>query len=226
MSHYQRARQPEQKQERRQAILDAALHLWLESSYSEFTMARLAERTGLAKGTLYVYFATKEQLFLTLLEEMSLSWLQDVCRQLQPYSGKGDAKEVARLLSRSFTSRESFTRLLSLLEGVLEHGIDYETAYGFKQRMLAPSKATGEVLERCLPGLRAGDGVRLLMHVRALLTGLRQAADSPTIIQQVIADHTEFEPYQIQFERELEIGLLALIQGFVALGIQSSTQKE
>ncbi|NJL09417.1 MAG: TetR/AcrR family transcriptional regulator [Calothrix sp. SM1_7_51] len=217
MQSYQRARQPEQKQERCQAILDAALQLWLESSYTEFTMARLAERIGLAKGTIYVYFATKEHLFLTLLEKMAISWLEDLHRQLLPYSGKNDIKEVARLLCSSFTSREPFTRLLCLLESVLERGIDYKTALRFKQKLLEGSILTGKVLEECLPDLQSGDGVKLLVQIRALLTGLRQMSDSAPVLQQVIKDHTELELYRVQFERDLEIGLLALIQGFVIL---------
>ena len=61
-----RARNTEDKQQRRQAILDVAWALFQETSYAAVTMNGVAERAGLAKGTMYLYFKTKEELFLTL----------------------------------------------------------------------------------------------------------------------------------------------------------------
>ena len=45
-----RARNDEDKLERRQAILDAAADLWKETSYADFTMTAVPERAGIVKG--------------------------------------------------------------------------------------------------------------------------------------------------------------------------------
>jgi AcrR family transcriptional regulator len=55
----QRARSAEQKALRRHAVLDAAETYFLEVGYEAFSMAQLAKKTGLAKGTLYLYFTTR-----------------------------------------------------------------------------------------------------------------------------------------------------------------------
>jgi AcrR family transcriptional regulator len=48
---------------RRAAILDAALHVFAEHGYESARLDEVAARAGVAKGTLYLYFKDKEDLF-------------------------------------------------------------------------------------------------------------------------------------------------------------------
>ena len=48
-------------------ILDKAAELLLEQSFEQIKMMELAQSLGMLKGTLFVYFKTKETLFLSLL---------------------------------------------------------------------------------------------------------------------------------------------------------------
>src|SRR5512140_2346183 len=70
----QRARNDEDKEARRQLILGEALALYRATSYAEVKMADVAERSKLAKGTVFLYFPTKEALFLALLEDLLFAW--------------------------------------------------------------------------------------------------------------------------------------------------------
>ncbi len=213
----QRARRPEQKEERRHAILDAALGLWLdERANGEFTMSRLAAHIGLAKGTLYLYFTTKEELFLTLLEEMLGSWFDEVSRKLRPLAGKSDATRVARLLTRTLVPRNPLTRLFRMLASVLQPGINAPTALGFHERVCAKGTEASDALERALPALAAGNGHRILIHTLAHVTGLRQIYENEQTLQQIIPDKAEMPCVDARFERELEVGLAAIVRGFLA----------
>ena len=49
--------------ERRQAIVEAAARLFAELGYTDCEMERVASELGIAKGTLYLYFSSKEELF-------------------------------------------------------------------------------------------------------------------------------------------------------------------
>jgi AcrR family transcriptional regulator len=49
-----------------EAILDAAERLFLKGGYHEAKMADLADAAGVAVGTLYKYFASKEEVFASL----------------------------------------------------------------------------------------------------------------------------------------------------------------
>lgn len=57
-----------QREERERLILQAADELLLERGYHETSMDDIAARVGVSKGTLYLHFASKEDLVLALLE--------------------------------------------------------------------------------------------------------------------------------------------------------------
>ena len=56
-------------EDRRSAILDAALTVFAESGFGPATLNGVAERAGVTKGCVYHHFESKEQLLLTLLRE-------------------------------------------------------------------------------------------------------------------------------------------------------------
>ncbi len=59
---------PDRREERRQAIIDTAARLFAELGYSDCEMERVAAEIGIAKGTLYLYFASKEALFYACVD--------------------------------------------------------------------------------------------------------------------------------------------------------------
>jgi AcrR family transcriptional regulator len=54
---------------KRQRILAAALKLFAHEPYQAVTMDRVAEAAGVAKGTLYLYFPSKDALYLGVLND-------------------------------------------------------------------------------------------------------------------------------------------------------------
>jgi AcrR family transcriptional regulator len=55
--------------ERRQAILDAALHVFSAGSYSGATTAQIAKEAGVSEPILYRHFGSKRDLYLACLDE-------------------------------------------------------------------------------------------------------------------------------------------------------------
>src|SRR5262249_55170937 len=58
----------ERELDRRQAILESALRLFGERGFHGTTVPEIAERAGVATGTIYRYFASKEALVNTLFQ--------------------------------------------------------------------------------------------------------------------------------------------------------------
>ncbi len=56
-----------QRREREELIVAEAGRLIDEAGYADFVMERLADRVGVAKGTLYLYFPTKEDLLVAVM---------------------------------------------------------------------------------------------------------------------------------------------------------------
>jgi len=63
------SRREREKVQRRQAILDAAKELFLEKGYFLTTMEAIAEKAELGKGTIYLYFSNKDELYISVTEE-------------------------------------------------------------------------------------------------------------------------------------------------------------
>lgn len=63
-----RSLKEKQRQEREALILQAAEAVLLEKGYYEMSIDEIAARVGIAKGTVYLHFASKEELVLALVE--------------------------------------------------------------------------------------------------------------------------------------------------------------
>jgi AcrR family transcriptional regulator len=63
-----RSLKEKQRQEREALILQAAEAVLLEKGYYEMSIDEIAARVGIAKGTVYLHFSSKEELVLALVE--------------------------------------------------------------------------------------------------------------------------------------------------------------
>lgn len=87
---------PEKTARTRAAIIEAAMVEFLENGFASATMASIARRAGLAKGTPYLYFDTKETLFAGIVRDVITNPLEDAERQLI-----GPDEKVADYLRRT-----------------------------------------------------------------------------------------------------------------------------
>src|SRR5262245_46611359 len=62
---------PEARSDRlkRRQILEGARHMFLAQGFDAASMGAIARQAGVSKGTLYVYFKSKEELFEAIVEE-------------------------------------------------------------------------------------------------------------------------------------------------------------
>ncbi|HST58747.1 MAG TPA: TetR family transcriptional regulator [Longimicrobium sp.] len=211
-----RARSDEDKQERRAAILATAAEMYArEPSFGAFTMAALAGEAGLAKGTLYLYFRTKEELFLALLEEGFDAWFDDVDARLDAGTGAWTPDDAADALVRSIRGRETLARLLSIMPAIVEHNVDFDAALRFKRRVMHRAAQTGPRLEARLAWLRPGEGARFLVHLHALVIGVWQLAEPSAVIRRVMEDPA-LAPARVDFEADLRFLIATLLRGMAA----------
>lgn len=208
----QRAVQPEQKQARRDAVLAAALDLFADQPYQALGMQAIADRAGLAKGTLYLYFPTKESLFLALYEQESAAWLECLETALRVSSGRLDADAATSLLVRGLRARPQLARLAALLHVVLEHNVDYAALLAFRRRLAVRFMRVGGALEVTLPFLAGGGGARLLLRVHALIVGFQHAAEPVPALSQA-RHRPDLALFNIGFFAELQATLRALLRG-------------
>jgi AcrR family transcriptional regulator len=207
-----RARKDEDKEARRRLILDEAQALYTATSYGEVKMADVAERSRLAKGTVFLYFPTKEALFLALLEDLLFAWFEKLDGLLDSGEGRWTGARLARTVADSLEGQETLTRLLALLQTVLEQNVTTEQVRGFKERLLTTLVSTGAKVEQRLAFLKPGEGGRFLLHLHALVTGMRQMADVAPVTRGVL-EMPHMAPLRVDFTRELTEALTNLLRG-------------
>jgi AcrR family transcriptional regulator len=68
----------EHRAHQRAALLDAAFALLTEGGYAAMTFSALADRTGLARPSVYSYFASRDDLAVAVCERELPRWLESV----------------------------------------------------------------------------------------------------------------------------------------------------
>ena len=173
----QRARSAEQKALRRQAVLEAAETYFQEVGFETFSMAQLGKRSGVAKGTLYLYFDTREALFLTLYEQSLMRWSRGFIDAL---SDDITSEAYAKLLYRTALADGVFLPLLIRLEHVIEHNVAIprliESKRVFINQVEAVAAATSTALR-----LSTAQATEVVKTMGVLLIGATQTDQSPAL---------------------------------------------
>lgn len=161
MPDYQRARSPEQKAERMNAIMDAAENLFRELPYHEINMGLIAKELGWSRSNLYKYAATQEEVFLALHTRANQAFLDDLVTSLDMLSlqkgGDGVAANATRSAASNLTNAEfaqvwadaagrhpEFLCYQDILIAIIESNASVEKLVEFKLAfvaMAAPTKA-------------------------------------------------------------------------------------
>ena len=207
-----RARSEESKRDRREDILDAAEAVYEKRGFAAFTVAAVATRAAVAKGTLYLYFRTREELLLAVTDRLLSSWFDEIDRPLSRGATHLSPARVAQLLATGIVRRPLLASLLSLVGSVLEHNIDLAAAMRWKWNLLGRVRITAALLARRL-GLSSPEaGARLLVQVIALVVGLAQMASPSPVVREALAP-LEMAPLRVDFAAELPAALESLIHG-------------
>lgn len=220
-----RAVRDEQKEERRQAIIDAAWQLFQRTSYDALTIAEVAETLGLAKGTVFLYFKTKEALFMAIVEQQLAAWFAEVDAGLAALDAPAAIPTVADMVGQALDRRPGLVRLLAILHTILECNIDLDTAVQFKRFLRNHFFHTGKLLERCLPFLQAGAGAHVLLQSYALVIGFWHLADPAPVMREAL-QQPDLRLFEIQFAPEFYAALQALWYGLERAASAESLQKE
>jgi AcrR family transcriptional regulator len=89
----QRARSDDDKDTRRQLLLDAALDEFFERGFSAARMEDIARRADLSKGTLYLYFKSKDDLFREIIAHLATPNLELVKGMISAAPGFAEAMD-------------------------------------------------------------------------------------------------------------------------------------
>lgn len=128
---------PQKTAQTRQAVATAALELFIERGYRGTRVADVADRAGVAKGTVYLHFADKQALFAGVISEV----LEERLAALKA-AQTGDGEPLRAFLSRVVTpvlATVEGSPWLGLIRLVMTEGRESpEVAAVYRQRVLDP----------------------------------------------------------------------------------------
>jgi len=214
-----------QKEQRRQDILQSARELFTTHlDYDSLLMKHVAENISLTKGTLYLYFKTKEEVFLALYTEEFNLRFDVIDSLLAAYFDVGtDADNrnngidiFLSIMTESMLEQQTFLRLNSLLHTVLEQNIELDCALEFKTLLRDRLNATGAGVEKVLPFLKEGQGTELLLMTHELMIGCFHAS-TPTPCLEEVLQRPDMIFMKLDFEVEFSKAIRLILLGYESL---------
>ncbi|MCL3819978.1 TetR/AcrR family transcriptional regulator [Aeromicrobium wangtongii] len=216
MTTFQRARSEEQREIRRQAILDVAATMLTEMPVADLTLNELSRRVGLAKSNVLRYFESREAVLLELMH----TFLEEVLEELADQMATGidpdlpperRAEQLADVLSQSLSAHPVLCDLFGAQSAVLERNVSVEVAIRHKRASLDTLGRMDALVRRHLPEL--GDNTRSVCLLTMIMAGALSVYFPPPAS---VAAAYEADPSLEQFDDDLCMTLrTAVLTGLV-----------
>ena len=169
-----RARSEGAKQSRRQFILATADQLLRGDGFDAFTMNKLASAADLAKGTLYLYFTTREELVLALYTDLHDGWIDQFLKaeKQMPVPNYGD---LCARFYQSFAADPLLVDLAARATSGLAPHVPLAAWIAAKQAQMRSAKRLGGMYCQIF-GCDPAQAQRLAWAFLAALSGAQQRA--------------------------------------------------
>ncbi|WP_326835633.1 TetR/AcrR family transcriptional regulator [Amycolatopsis rhabdoformis] len=214
-SDFQRARRPEHKEQRREAILAAARLLATRDGVRSVTLGDIAGEVGVHKSALLRYFETREEIYLHLTAAGWRDWAAALHTALDGATGASTA-EVAGTLAQSLHERPLFCDLLAHAPMTLERHVSLESVRAFKLSALDAVEDIAALLARVLPGLDSVSGRNVVATVTSLGATLWQASHPPDTLAQLYREDPRLGHAVVDFTPRLRLLTEAVLVGLLA----------
>lgn len=126
-----RAKRERRKEARPGELLAAALDLFVEKGFAATRVEEVAQRAGVSKGTLFLYFASKEDLFKAVVRENISGRFGEWAQELEQY--QGSSAELVRHCMHSWWERIGSTQTSGISKLMLSEGSNFPELARFYQ---------------------------------------------------------------------------------------------
>ena len=203
----------EERSLRRAQLLAAARELF-DASRELPSVAAIAEAAGVAKGSVYLSFASKEEIFIALLEDSFTSLLGVVVPALGALPGQAGAaaEQFSTLYAQAVAANPHLLPLAGMTNAVLEKNLPVPAMLAFKNGLARGLDMAASALSQSRLGVDRAKGIDLLLRTWSLTLGLWQTLDFPVELR----SHLRRAPLSVfdrDFTSELRQAVCALWVG-------------
>jgi AcrR family transcriptional regulator len=141
----------EEKRERRDEILEAARGRFRRFGYSKTTMEEIAADAGISKGTIYIYFQNKEDIFIELIKREVLEM------ERLMYGKIKDMDNVSQQLEAIFTESMEYLRENPFMASLLRRDVDIVSPRIFKHIFTIEDRYVSVIEDYVRRGVEKGE---------------------------------------------------------------------
>lgn len=180
------------KEARPQELLDAALELFVEKGFAATRSEEVATRAGVSKGTLYLYYPSKEELLKAVIRHNLTGLIAEGTELIDAF--EGSSAELLTLMMRTWWHRVSNTPASGIFKIMLSEARNFpELAAFYNAEVIAPAEA---MIRRALQrGAERGefrsvatDEITLVLSAPILFMALHKHSLGACGIQDLVRD--------------------------------------
>ena len=187
---FKRARHDDEKHARRLSILNAAQTLFDIEAGQLPTVSQISKQANIAKGTLYLYFRSKEEVFLGLLEKIYMEWFATLELALSlPDSNRNN---IIEHICSFVELRPEFLQLTAISRSMIEPNTCDEVLTAHKTRLHKALLKSAYALAGVIPELSEREAANLMVRSYAMLQGLWLMCYPATNSVQILEKHNLF----------------------------------
>jgi len=101
-------------EKRRKKILEKALSVFIDDGFEDATFQKIADRCGITRTILYLYFKNKKEIFTYSIKQM-LSSVEENINVIRCDKSLNSIEKIKKILLNLFTSLEQNAQLLSII---------------------------------------------------------------------------------------------------------------
>src|SRR4051812_22610121 len=128
----QAGRRERRKEARPGELLDAALDLFVEKGFAATRAEEVAARAGVSKGTLFLYFPSKEELFKAVVRENISGRFGEWNQEFEVF--EGTTHEMVRYCFQVWWERIGATRASGITKLIISEAQNFPEIAGFYHR--------------------------------------------------------------------------------------------
>ena len=133
-------RRERRKEARPRELLDAALDLFVEKGFAATRAEEIAVRAGVSKGTLFLYFPTKQDVFKAVIRENIVSQFPLWQQEFEQY--QGSSADMLRHTMSQWWEHMGKTRASGIVKLVMSEARNFpEVASYYQQEVIQPGNA-------------------------------------------------------------------------------------
>ena len=133
------AKRERRKEARPGELLDAALDLFVEKGFAATRAEEVAARAGVSKGTLFLYFPSKEELFKAVVRENISGRFQEWNQEFESF--EGSTSDMLRYCMKVWWERVGATRASGITKLIISEARNFpDIAAFYQQEVIKPGQ--------------------------------------------------------------------------------------